>query len=69
MPHLSDAVGRGAAAMIRRNLPDALIALGALAIPAGLALVHLAAALVVAGLELIAVGFAIARRPPDGRTR
>ena len=55
--------------MIRRNLPDALIALGALAIPAGLALVHLAAALVVAGLELIAVGFAIARRPPDGRTR
>ena len=45
------------------DLPDALLALGGLIVVAGVAcLVHYAAALIVAGIELILAGLVLSRR-------
>lgn len=51
-----------------RLLPDTLIALGAIAVPVGVGLMHFAAGVVVGGVELLAIGVAIAARGQHGRT-
>jgi hypothetical protein len=48
--------------MIRRHLPDALMVLGIVAVPCGVALIHVAAAIVLGGLELVVLGVVMARR-------
>jgi len=54
-------------AAIRPNLPDLLIVAGIAAIPAGVALLHVAAAIIIGGLELLVLGFVMARGS-HGRT-
>jgi hypothetical protein len=52
---------------LARNIPDALIAFGALAVVAGVALMHVPAAVILAGLVAIAVGVLLSLRPKDAR--
>jgi len=49
-------------ALLRPNLPDLLIVAGAAAVPAGVALLHVAAAIIIGGLELLAIGVVLARK-------
>lgn len=51
---------------VKLDLADTLIALGGIALVAGAALIHLAAAVILGGLELVLVGIALARRGPHG---
>lgn len=44
-----------------KHLPDALIVAGLIVVPYGISYWHLALAVVVAGLELVALGVVIAR--------
>lgn len=52
-----------------RHLPDALMILGGVLVPVGVACYHVPAALIVSGVELLAVGLLLTLGGRHGTTR
>lgn len=54
---------------MKRHLPDALMILGGVLVPVGVGFYHLAAALIVSGVELLAVGLLLTLGGRHGTSR